>query len=377
MNTKKGKKVLVALSGGVDSSVAAALLQQEGYEVEGAFIITWQAPWLPCTWPEERRDAMRVSAHLGIRFHTIDLSKEYERDVVEYLVREYRAGRTPNPDVMCNKYVKLGAFFDQALAQGFDFVATGHYARVTSDQGQVASANQRATSHYSLATSLDTAKDQTYFLWTLTQRQLAQTLFPVGQYTKPEVRALAESFGLPTAQKKDSQGVCFLGKIDMQAFLAHYIPPREGVVLDTEGKPIGTHNGAPYFTLGQRHGFTVHHSSPNTPPLFVISKDIEANTLTVAPQARVSHPGMSNQSILLSEVNWIDGVSPTRDESSATEPALFARLRYRQRLFPVNIACSPDGTVTVYPHTPEDYVPSGQSLVIYQGDRCLGGGVIV
>jgi tRNA-specific 2-thiouridylase len=204
------KKVLVALSGGVDSSVSAALLLEQGYDVECAFITTWSVPWLPCTWREERRDAMRVAATLHIPFHTIDLSKEYEKNVVTYLIDEYRQGRTPNPDVMCNKHIKFGGFFDWAMKRGFDYVATGHYARVQEREGV-----------FELLAGVDTNKDQTYFLWTLTQEHLAHTLFPIGQFEKPRVRELAEKYFLPTATKKDSQGICFLGKVNMKEFLSH------------------------------------------------------------------------------------------------------------------------------------------------------------
>lgn len=380
MNTKK-QKVLVALSGGVDSSVAAALLLEQGYEVEGAFIITWQAPWLPCNWPEERRDAMRVAAHLHIPFHTVDLSKEYERDVVQYLVSEYRAGRTPNPDVMCNTYVKFGALFDWAMERGFDYVATGHYARVDTRESRVLSLEVRdgdtpvPTAYHALCTSVDTAKDQTYFLWTLTQRHLAHTLFPVGGYQKPEVRELAAKFGLPTAQKKDSQGVCFLGKIDMQEFLSHYIVPHPGDVLTPRGEKIGTHEGAAYYTLGQRHGFTIHHTTPTATPLYVVAKDMEANTLTVASHDFFTKDTPHHQRILLTEVNWISGVAPTLTSTLNTPYSCVARLRYRQPVFPVDVIHEGEN-VYIHPHTPQQYIPQGQSLVLYDQDVCLGGGVI-
>jgi tRNA-specific 2-thiouridylase len=358
------KKVLVALSGGVDSSVSAALLQEEGYDVEGAFIVTWTAPWLPCTWREERRDAMRVAAHLRIPFRTIDLSKEYERDVVDYLVAEYAAGRTPNPDVMCNKYIKFGGLFNWAMDAGFDFVATGHYARVAHEK------RGSETIHQLLA-GKDTNKDQTYFLWTLTQHHLAHTLFPVGEHEKPRVREFARAFGLPTAQKKDSQGVCFLGKIDMKEFLQHYIPSKKGAVLDTHGNRIGIHDGATYVTLGQRHGFTVTVHQPNMPPLYVIAKDVDANTVTVAPQQSANEVAANetSQRITLTDVNWVSGHPPVGNTCEA-------RLRYRQKLFSVVFEETTQNTAVVVATTVQPYVPSGQSLVLYNGEVCLGGGVI-
>lgn len=404
--TTPSPKVLVALSGGVDSSVSAALLQEQGYHVEGAFIITWTAPWLPCTWREEHRDAMRVAAQLNIPFHTIDLSHEYERDVVKYFVTEYQAGRTPNPDVMCNKYVKFGAFFDQAMLQGFDYVATGHYARVHASGNQEAGFKNQETNssasflrkqefhteipafggmteypdgiketHYSLQptthhllTGIDAGKDQTYFLWTLTQQHLAHTLFPVGDLEKSQVRTLAVQYGLPTATKKDSQGVCFLGKIDMKKFLEHYIDREPGKVLDAQGQVVGTHDGAVFYTLGQRHGFTVTAHAPDTQPHYIVAKDISTNTLTVAP--RKTKTGTEQHltvSAELTNCNWIANVIPTN---------CHARFRYRQPLQTVQVDYSTDTTATITFATPQPYVPEGQSLVLYNGEECLGGGVI-
>lgn len=360
MNVKK--KVLVALSGGVDSSVSAALLLEQGYEVEGAFIKTWTVPWLPCTWREERRDAMRVAATLHIPFHTIDLSSEYEKNVVDYLIDEYRHGRTPNPDVMCNKHIKFGGFFDWAMEQGFDFVATGHYARVE----VVPHTTEGEEPVYQLLAGVDSNKDQTYFLWTLTQKHLAHTLFPVGQFEKPHVRTLAEKYHLPTAQKKDSQGICFLGKVNMKEFLAHYIETVQGDVLDTEGNVVGSHDGAVFFTLGQRHGFTPFQTSPESTPLYVVGKNIEANTITVAPES-FSAEDREVKHIELREVNWISEITATACE---------ARLRYRQKLFSVSLQDKKGTTCIVTPQTPQPYIQKGQSVVLYKNDVCLGGGII-
>lgn len=357
------KKVLVALSGGVDSSVSAGLLLEEGYEVEGAFITTWTVPWLPCTWREERRDAMRVASTLHIPFHTIDLSTEYEKKVVAYLIDEYRQGRTPNPDVMCNKHIKFGGFFDWAMSHGFDYVATGHYARVQ----LVPAHDEKDTVCFELLAGVDVHKDQTYFLWTLTQKHLAHTLFPVGCFEKSYVRILAEKYHLPTAQKKDSQGICFLGKVNMKEFLSHYIETTKGDVLDSEGAVIGSHDGAVFFTLGQRHGFTPFQASPNSKPLYVIKKDIQANTITVAPELGKNVQGNNSEHIVLTQVNWINETSITKCE---------ARLRYRQQLFPVTLQNKEKTTCVVVPATPQPYVQTGQSVVLYQGETCLGGGII-
>ena len=205
---------------------------------------------------------MRVAAHLDIPFVTLDLEKEYKEEVVDYMIAEYRSGRTPNPDVMCNRYVKFGGFFDWAMKEGADVVATGHYAR---------------TYNGDLCKGRDDNKDQSYFLWTLTPEKLAKTLFPVGNIEKPEVRALAKKFGLPNAEKKDSQGLCFVGKIDMKEFLKHFIDEKPGDVLNTDGEVVGHHEGALFYTLGERHGFTVTQKTPEDKPYFVIAKDNKKN----------------------------------------------------------------------------------------------------
>ena len=269
MNTKG--KVFVGLSGGVDSSVSAALLKEHGYEVVGVFIKVWQPPFLECTWKEDRLDAMRVAAQLDIPFMTFDLEKEYKESIVDYMVAEYKAGRTPNPDVMCNKTIKFGAFLEKAKEMGADFVATGHYAQNVEKDGE----------QYLLKGN-DNEKDQSYFLWTLTQAQLKYILFPIGEHKKSEVRKLAEKFDLITATKKDSQGLCFIGKLDMKDFLKEFIEEKRGDVLNTDGAVIGYHDGAVYYTLGQRRGFIITQKTPEDIPYYVVAKDIEQNTITVS-----------------------------------------------------------------------------------------------
>ncbi|MEX0918854.1 MAG: tRNA 2-thiouridine(34) synthase MnmA [Candidatus Paceibacterota bacterium] len=351
------KKVLVGLSGGVDSSVSAYLLKKQGYEVIGAFIKVWEPPadWgLPCTWRQDRRDAMRVAAHLAIPFITVDLSREYEEAVVNYLISEYQAGRTPNPDVMCNKEIKFGAFYQRALAGGIDFIATGHYARNENNQ---------------LKTGLDKEKDQSYFLWNLTGEQLKHIIFPLGSYQKVEVRKLAAKAGLMTAEKKDSQGICFLGKLDMAEFLKKYLPVKPGVVVDETGRAIGQHDGAVFYTLGQRHGFTVTVKTNNNQPYYIADKDLDKNILVVSHNLK-KIPSNKTEAVL-KDVNWISG-EPQTDQTYQ------ARIRYRQTPASCRLRKSKAGdSWTVKFDASQAVLPPGQSLVVYDGDICLGGGVII
>jgi tRNA-specific 2-thiouridylase len=380
------KRVFVGISGGVDSSVSAALLKKQGYDVTGVFIKVWQPEWLACTWREERRDAMRVAAHLDIPFVTLDLEKEYKRDVVDYMLREYKAGRTPNPDVMCNKAVKFGAFYDWAMAQGADFVATGHYAQIK-EEGDAT----LLSPFYLLLTSADSNKDQSYFLWNLRPDQLPHILFPVGHLTKPEVRKLATKFKLPTAIKKDSQGICFIGMVDMKTFLSHYIESKVGNVLNEAGEVIGTHSGAVFFTIGERHGFTITEKGSHDGAYYVVSKDVEKNTIVVRSREKdppvgggskdsaatihtsylISHTSNLIPHTLLSSTNWISGAPILGKKYSA-------RGRYRQELFGVTFTevDLKSSTATVKFETVQETITPGQSLVIYDGGVCLGGGVI-
>lgn len=347
-------KVFVGMSGGVDSSVSAALLKEQGYDVTGVFIKVWQPDFLPCSWKDEKRDAMRVAAHLDIPFLTLDLEKEYKEEVVDYMIAEYRKGRTPNPDVMCNRYVKFGGFFDWAMTQGADYVATGHYARI---DGHL----------HTLLKGKDDNKDQSYFLWTLTKEKLARTLFPVGDMPKPEVRALAQKFNLPNAEKKDSQGLCFVGKIDMKEFLKHYIDEKPGEVLNAEGKVIGHHEGALFYTLGERRGFTITAKTPEDKPYYVIAKDNEKNTLTVSEE---KYENVTNTMVTIAQTNWIGEVP--RSEMTYT-----ARVRYRGTLHEVKIKALPDAKAELTFVNSKDIISPGQSMVVYEGERCVGGGIIL
>ncbi len=338
------------MSGGVDSSVSAALLKKAGYDVTGVFIKVWQPDWITCTWKEDRLDAMRVAAILEIPFVTLDLEKEYKEEVVDYMIAEYKTGRTPNPDVMCNRYVKFGGFYKWAIEQGAHFVATGHYAQVIKGK---------------LIAGKDSNKDQSYFLWTLTKGQLAKTLFPVGDIEKPEVRKLAKKFSLPNAEKKDSQGLCFIGKIDIKDFLSHYIETKKGDVLDVNGNIIGGHDGAFFFTIGERRGFTILKKTPDDEPYYVISKDIKKNTLTVAHKNKEGNLPNEIKKIALRNTNWNQGTIPIGKK-------LQARARYRASLCEIVISCED----FVEFSEPQFTLSAGQSLVVYDGKECLGGGTI-
>lgn len=346
------ERVFVGLSGGVDSSVAAVRLINAGYDVTGVFIKTWQPDFIPCTWETERRDAMRVAAVLGIPFLTCDAEAAYRDEVAAYMIREYAAGRTPNPDVMCNKYVKFGAFLSFARERGVTRVATGHYARMEEHEGA-----------HMLMRGVDTEKDQSYFLWTLTEAQRASILFPVGNSTKAVIRKEAERANLPTFAKADSQGICFLGDIDMKEFLKQYTKTTPGAVLDTEGNSIGIHEGALLYTMGERHGFTITSATHKGVPQYVVTKDMEKNTITVAPTVRT----LTGTHITLRDINWI----------SAPRETCEAQFRYRQKPFVVHLKGGNNGTALLTVAETKIETPGvGQSCVFYDGDVCLGGGII-
>ena len=367
------QKVFVGMSGGVDSSVSAALLLEQGYDVTGVFIKVWQADFLPCTWREERRDAMRVAAHLGIPFLTLDLEKEYKKEVVDYMIREYGAGRVPNPDVMCNKYVKFGAFLNFAKKQGADFVATGHYARIQGVGIRRGKGVENTHTQFKLLVGADKEKDQSYFLWTLTQEQLAHTLFPVGHLQKSEVRELARTFGLPNAEKKDSQGLCFMGAVDMPEFLKHYLKIENGAVMNEDGAQIGTHDGALLYTIGQRHGFSINKTSATEQPYFIIGKDIAENTVTVAHR-NLENVSKTLSAVLLNECNVIS------ERLHTTEGIrVLVRTRYREPLVEGRwnmIGGHEAGCAEIIFDHPHEVVAAGQSVVVYDGENCLGGGVV-
>jgi len=348
LQNSKGK-VYVGLSGGVDSSVSAALLKEQGYDVTGVFIKVWKPEFIKCDWREDRLDAMRVCAKLEIPFKDLDLEKEYKEEVFDYMIREYKEGRTPNPDVMCNKSIKFGAFLRWALENGADYVATGHYARV------------RGNGTVKMLAGRDKNKDQTYFLWTLTQEQLKHVLFPIGDLEKPEVRKIAKKFDLLTAEKKESQGLCFVGMVEMRDFLKRFLPEKRGNVLNEEGRVIGYHDGAYYYTLGQRHGFVITEKTPDDKPRFIVAKDVKKNTITVSDKTGDFEQRVSDKKeIEIGDVNWINGKLPDLNKKYQ------ARIRYRQplqncKVFEGSVA----GEIRVVFDEFQKSVSSGQSLVLY------------
>lgn len=348
------KTVFVGLSGGVDSSVAALRLIKAGYRVVGVFIKVWHPEWLVCNWQQERLDAMRVAAKLGIPFLTCNAELEYEQEVAKHFISEYKKGRTPNPDVMCNQQVKFGAFLKFALAQGADYIATGHYAQVL-----------KTTAGIELHRGTDAQKDQSYFLWTLTEEQLKHVLFPIGLSRKSTVRKEAAISGLPTASKPDSQGICFLGQIDIREFLSHYIDLNPGAVLDENAIEIGHHQGALLYTQGQRHGFTINSKETARQPHYVVSRNLEANTVTVSTEPLRLTAGTAFQ---LEELNPLRPLRPGQIVEFQT--------RYRQTpaLGRISNVRARKAVITV--DTPQDLPVSGQSCVLYEGSLMLGGGII-
>lgn len=346
--------VFVGLSGGVDSSVAAVRLLALGYNVVGVFIKVWHPDFMVCNWEQERLDAMRVAAHLGIPFLTCDAEDAYRDDVAHYFIEEYRAGRTPNPDVMCNQHVKFGRFLNFAKEKGADYIATGHYAqRVPGESG--------AEMHR----GVDTGKDQTYFLWTLTQEQLDMTLFPVGDTPKEQIRKEAQAAGIPVAAKKDSQGICFLGHVDIPDFLSHYIDLTPGLVKNTDGETIGEHRGALVYTLGQRHGFTITSANTDRKPYFIVKKNSEQNELVVSTELPSFPP---TKTLRLEEIMLRTPIMET--------DVIEVQIRYRQTPVLMRVVTVTDSSIELSPINTMEQPAVGQSCVLYRGSLCIGGGII-
>ncbi len=371
--------VFVGMSGGVDSSVAAFLLKKQGYDVVGVFMRCYN---LDGCAERDAEDARRVAERIGIPFYVWDFEEAYKKRVVEYMIDGYRAGITPNPDVMCNREIKFGLFLEKALAAGADYVATGHYVSIKPHSSPLSSSRRRGPvlPVFSLHSAKDKTKDQSYFLWTLTSENLKHCLFPIGGYLKTEVRAIAKKAGLSTAEKKDSQGVCFLGDISVQDFLKQYIPSKKGSLVTTTGDVIGEHEGAEFYTIGQRHLGIPYRRSPasgskDTAPFYVASKDITTNTVTVAE-------GSENEALYRNEVSLANlNFLSSYDAPAGKGVEVFARVRYRQPLTKATLFVVKKGAKTsarLVFEKPQKFIAPGQSAVWYaKSGEMLGGGVIV
>ncbi|HLR80570.1 MAG TPA: tRNA 2-thiouridine(34) synthase MnmA [Bacillota bacterium] len=356
MMSKQHIRVVVGMSGGVDSSVTALLLKEQGYDVVGIFMKNWDDTdeFGVCTATEDFDDVVRVSNQLDIPYYSVNFEKEYWDKVFTYFLDEYKAGRTPNPDVMCNKEIKFKAFLDHALSLGADYVATGHYAQVRQTNG-----------HYELLRGVDQNKDQSYFLNQLSEDVLRRVMFPLGNLTKKEVRAIAEEHELVTAKKKDSTGICFIGERDFKEFLSEYLPAQPGEMKTLAGEVKGEHDGLMYYTIGQRQGLGIGGAGE---PWFVVGKNLEENVLYV--EQGFNNPYLYSDSLIATDVNWIN---PDRIEQSFTCTAKF---RYRQKDSGVRVKILDDERVHVQFDDLERAVTPGQSVVLYDGEVCLGGGTI-
>lgn len=388
------KRVVVGLSGGVDSSVAAYLLQKQGYEVIGLFMKNWHDEAVTisneCPWLEDSNDALLVAEKLGIPFQTVDLSEQYQEKIVDYMFREYEKGRTPNPDVLCNREIKFDVFMKIALSLGADYVATGHYCR----KGEI---EVDGVATYQLLAGVDKNKDQSYFLCQLSQEQLAKSLFPIGELTKPEVREIAAEMDLITAEKRDSQGLCFIGKVRLPEFLQQQLQPKEGQIIEIDkdhpiyssqvdsndfeaisrkriyypemGKVVGKHQGAHYFTIGQRKGLNV---GGTTEPLFIIATDVETNTIYTGKGSH--HPGLFRRALFVSneELHWIrTDLALKVGETMAVQ----ARIRYRQPLQEAVLHQRENGMYIIFSE-PQSAITEGQFVAWNLGDELVGSGVI-
>ncbi|EJI83946.1 tRNA-specific 2-thiouridylase MnmA [Alishewanella aestuarii B11] len=362
MSENSSKKVIVGMSGGVDSSVSAYLLLQQGYQVEGLFMKNWEEDDNDeyCAAAEDMADAQAVCDKLGIKLHKVNFAAEYWDNVFEYFLAEYKAGRTPNPDIMCNKEIKFKAFLEFAAeALGADYIATGHYVRRRYQDG-----------HWQMLRGLDHNKDQSYFLYTLAEQHIAQTLFPVGDLEKPAVRAIAEQQGLVTHDKKDSTGICFIGERKFKDFLQQYLPAQPGdIVSIDDGKIIGRHEGLMYHTLGQRKGLGIGGlRDGGDDPWYVVGKDLTLNRLLVAQGH--DHPALLSSGLIASQLHWVDRTGPQQ------VCRLTVKTRYRQHDIPCTVTPLPDGRLQVTFDSPQKAVTPGQSAVFYLDEVCLGGGII-
>jgi len=352
MKTVNKEKILMCLSGGVDSSVATALLIEQGYSVTGAFMINYDQDNGQC-WQPDYQDALRVCAKLGIGLLKLNFTKEYSRDVLDYMFKQYQAGKTPNPDVLCNKYIKFGAWLEKANQLGFAKIATGHYAKVFEKDQK-----------YFLQQAKDKNKDQTYFLHQLNQEQLSKTIFPLGNYTKTQVRSLAKKFNLPTANKAESMGICFIGEVPMKEFLQTKIKAKPGeIILSQTNEKIGHHDGLPFYTIGQRH----LKVKKDNRPLFVLSKNLSKNELIVGYE---DDPLLYRKEIIVDIMHWISGQEPKNGLKCEV------RLRHRQSLEKCLIKSISAKKYKIIFDNKQKAVTQGQFAVIYKNNNCLGGGEI-
>lgn len=339
----KSKKVIVAMSGGVDSSLSAALLKKQGFDVTGIYMKCW-SQGENCTSLEDEKMARLAALKIGIPFYTFDLIDEYKEKVIEYLLDGYKRGLTPNPDVMCNKEIKFGLFFQKAMDMGADFVATGHYAQIKDGQ---------------LCAGKDENKDQSYFLSFINPELLDKVIFPIGKYLKKDVRKMAKKFDLPTAERPDSQGLCFVGKVDFSSFLKEYISPKKGNIIDSKGTVLGRHDGAFAYTIGQRKGLGLSGG-----PYFVISKDVKKNILIVSKDEK----DLEQNDTVIKNMNWF---SELKNDTDIT-----AKIRYRQKAIAAKFLINEDGSYTLMFKKPQRAVTPGQMAVLYKGEKVIAGGVI-
>ncbi|HED39818.1 MAG TPA: tRNA 2-thiouridine(34) synthase MnmA [Chromatiales bacterium] len=361
MNSSATQQIIVGMSGGVDSSVTALLLHRQGLSISGVFMKNWEDrdPDGSCPAAIDAEDAMRVCDKIGIPMDAVNFASEYWDRVFQYFLDEYKSGRTPNPDILCNKEIKFRAFLDYALQQGADKIATGHYARIAETEGR-----------FKLLKGRDNNKDQSYFLYTLGQGPLSKTLFPLGELPKEKVRAMAAEAGFENHAKKDSTGICFIGEREFKTFLNTYLPAQPGEIQTLDGRTIGQHDGLMFHTIGQRKGLKIGGLKEDSSgePWYVVAKNLDDNVLLVAQGS--DHPALFKQALNAIELHWVSGVPPT------TPYRCSAKVRYRQTDQPCTITSIDNGTASVLFEQPQRAVTPGQSVVFYHGDECLGGGII-